>query len=588
MTITTQTKDKVTSNPRTTPDRETTFLVSGGGKGITAENAVALAAAHGSRFLLLGSSTLLEEEPAWAEEIEEPAELTAAAARSLAADGSDPSPQQVSREARRVASSREIRSTLERVRAAGGQAEYLSADLRDPAALKAVLEPYRGEINAVLHGAGALADKKIGAKLAGDFDLVYGVKADGLRHILSVLPPEDLDFLILFSSVAGFYGNAGQADYSLANEVLNKAAHYLAHTYPDLQVLAVDWGPWDGGMVTPQLKRILTRRNVDLISLPRGTQTTLNLLQGDQRPPQVVVGHPLPFPPASPGDSLDTHHLHRELTLENNPFLEDHVIGGRAVLPTVCAVGWMVNGGEGLFPGYQFHRVSGYRVYKGILFDESLADHHTLEIKELEKGGGRVRYRARITSQKGDGQGQNHYQAEIELRTALPEPPRLEDINVTHEVDLSGKGLYGDGTLFHGPRFQGVQEVLHHSREGITMRCQSEPIPRVEQGQFPVKTFNPYLADVHLQSLLIWASLYQDVKGLPLEIAGGTQYRTLDFGTTSYATMLVNSSSRHQLSADVITHDQDGLIYHRVEDAQITLSKRLNQLFLDNQLKVEE
>ena len=199
-----------------------------------------------------------------------------------------------------------------------------------------------------------------------------------------------------------------------------------------------------------------------------------------------------------------------------------------------------------------------------------------------------MRYRARISSQKGDGQRQNHYQAEVELCTALPEPPRLEDINITREVDLSGKGLYGDGTLFHGPRFRVSRKCSTTPGKGSPCAVKVNPFPRVEQGQFPVKTFNPYLADVHLQSLLIWASLYQDVKGLPLEIAEGTQYRTLDFGTTSYATMLVNSSSRHQLSADVITHDQDGLIYNLVKDAQITLSKRLNQLFLDNQLKAGE
>ena len=208
------------------------------------------------------------------------------------------------------------------MRAAGGQAEYLSADLRDPAALKAVLEPYRGEINAVLHGAGALADKKIGAKLAGDFDLVYGVKADGLRHILSVLPPEDLDFLILFSSVAGFYGNAGQADYSLANEVLNKAAHYLAHTYPELQVLAVDWGPLGRRDGHPSAEADPHPPECGPDLHPPGHPNYPEPAPGEPRLPQVVVGHPLPFPPASLGDSLDTHHLHRELTLENNPFPE--------------------------------------------------------------------------------------------------------------------------------------------------------------------------------------------------------------------------------------------------------------------------
>ena len=50
----------------TPPTKDTHFLVSGGGKGITAENVIALAQAFQSRFTLLGRSELLAEEPEWA------------------------------------------------------------------------------------------------------------------------------------------------------------------------------------------------------------------------------------------------------------------------------------------------------------------------------------------------------------------------------------------------------------------------------------------------------------------------------------------------------------------------------------------
>ncbi len=56
-----------------------------------------------------------------------------------------------------------------------------------------------------------------------------------------------------------------------------------------------------------------------------------------------------------------SHRLHRTLRLADNPFLVDHVIGGRAVLPTVCAVAWMVNACEQLYPGATFQRVDDYR-----------------------------------------------------------------------------------------------------------------------------------------------------------------------------------------------------------------------------------
>ncbi|MCJ7717561.1 MAG: hypothetical protein MUO54_13710, partial [Anaerolineales bacterium] len=57
------------------PSIDSHFLVSGGGKGITAENAVSLAQAFQSRFTLLGRSALLTEEPEWAHGIDTDAKL---------------------------------------------------------------------------------------------------------------------------------------------------------------------------------------------------------------------------------------------------------------------------------------------------------------------------------------------------------------------------------------------------------------------------------------------------------------------------------------------------------------------------------
>jgi hypothetical protein len=94
------------------------------------------------------------------------------------------------------------------------------------------------------------------------------------------------------------------------------------------------------------------------------------------------------------------------------------------------------------------------------------------------------------------------------------------------------------------------------------------------------------MADVHLQSLLIWSSLYRDVKGLPLKIEGGQQYRPLEFEQETYATMQVREVSNHNLTADVVVHDRSGTVSARVDRAQITLSERLDVLFADNQLEV--
>lgn len=568
-----------------TPDQDTLFVVSGGGKGITAKNVIALAEAFQCKFILLGRSQLLETEPAWAEGHEHAADLKQHALQALKSEGKSPTPKDIDREVKKVLSSREIQSTLDAVASRGGSARYISADITQPDQLQDALGGVRDEINGVLHGAGALADKYIDEKTEKDFELVYGVKVDGLQNMLASLGPDQLEFILLFSSVAGFYGNPGQADYALGNEVLNKMAHFLRSKYPEAQVLAVDWGPWDGGMVTPQLKRILKRRNVDVIPIEVGTKVLLDLLSESRGSPQWVVGSPMPKPQAKIGENLETHHIHRQLSLEENPFLRDHIIGGQAVLPTVCAVGWLIQTCEGLYPGYTFFEVDDYRVFKGILFDETLADEYQVSLEEVHKTKEEIQLKGMIQSKGENGMTRKHYRAAVTLIKTHPDAPQVEELNLDRGSYISGPSLYEERTLFHGPRFQGVQEVLDHSRERLVTRCRLPAFPRKEQGQFPAHFYNPYLTDAHLQSLLIWASLYRDVKGLPLRISNGRQYRPLPFDTDTYVTMNVESLSKHTLVADVVSYDLDGRLYSKVQGAEITLSERLNELFLHNQLR---
>ena len=81
-------------------------------------------------------------------------------------------------------------------------------------------------------------------------------KVHGLRAMLSAVDEASLSHLALFSSTSGFYGNVGQSDYAAANEVLNKFAHAFERRFPACRAVVFDWGPWDGGMVTPFLKSL--------------------------------------------------------------------------------------------------------------------------------------------------------------------------------------------------------------------------------------------------------------------------------------------------------------------------------------------
>ena len=91
-----------------------------------------------------------------------------------------------------------------------------------------------GKVTGIIHGAGTLVDKLIEKKTETDFETVYTPKVAGLENMLRSVDVARLDFLVLFSSIVGFYGNVGQSDYAIANEILNKSAYLLKRKLPGL------------------------------------------------------------------------------------------------------------------------------------------------------------------------------------------------------------------------------------------------------------------------------------------------------------------------------------------------------------------
>ena len=245
-------------------------VVSGGARGVTAEVAVALARAYRPTLILLGRSEPPQGEPDWLAPLQSEIEIKRELGHRNGA-----SPKVIGEQYRAIVAQREIRQTFDRITAADARAVYCRVDIRDAAAVANVLADVRrdyGPIRGLIHGAGVLADAKIEDKTPEQFQRVYETKVTGLRVLLQAMMPEELRVLVLFSSSTARFGRAGQVDYAIANEVLNKIAQEKARRLPDCRVISVNWGPWDGGMVTPALKKLFAAEGVGLISLEAGAE----------------------------------------------------------------------------------------------------------------------------------------------------------------------------------------------------------------------------------------------------------------------------------------------------------------------------
>ena len=282
-------------------DDGSVVVLTGGARGITARLAVSLAHRFGCAVELVGRAPL----PDAPEDAGIAGAPDAPALRRVLVERGWRTPAEIERECARLLAAREIRATLGALEDAGVKAGYHTADVRDPAALAAVLDDVRqrhGRVDGVVHGAGVIEDRLLADKTGESFRRVFDTKVAGADALLAALG-EDRPFLVFFASVSGAFGTRGQSDYSAANDALATLAWHLA-TWWDGRVLAVDWGPWAGsGMVTPELEREYARRGVGLVDDEDGIDRLLDELARPAGEPEIVVARArlAAFGPAVPG-----------------------------------------------------------------------------------------------------------------------------------------------------------------------------------------------------------------------------------------------------------------------------------------------
>jgi NAD(P)-dependent dehydrogenase (short-subunit alcohol dehydrogenase family) len=438
----------------------------------------------------------------------------------LRAEGTKPTPQQVEQVHHGVIAARDIAATLAAIRATGATAEYLAVDVTDADAVQVALAPYRRRVTGIVHGAGVLADETVVAKRAAGIDRVLSTKIDGLTAVLDAVDGDRLTSVVLFASVAGVFGNRGQADYAMANEALNRLACSLKRGRPDMRVTAINWGAWAGGMVTPELARLFTTRGVPLIPLPTGASMFAEQFTAARGGDVLcVLGPDVPLSPR-PAQRLPAsgRRVIRDLaSLVDDPVIADHSIGGVPVLPATVVVGAMLNISRQLFPGLLPVAVRDFAVFKGVSFADR-PDH--LEFLCTQDGADSIRVAVR------DDRGRPRYGAKVELadRPPVPPPPvTVPDIESGEEIDVYAAGL------FHGPLLQGIRRLLRYDDDGLALACEI-PCHPIGNGEYTTDGYSPAFADVMLQAGDVWVGRLTHLASLPTAFGFLQSYRPLPHG----------------------------------------------------------
>ena len=221
-----------------------------------------------------------------------------------------------------------------------------------------------GKIDAVIHGAGVIEDALLKDKDKESFIRVFDTKVSSALTLINALKLDTLKYFFLFSSVVGRTGNAGQADYVAANEVLNKLASSLKERMPNGRAAALMWGPWKGGMAQPELESIFAQYGWAMIDIKKGCEAFIDemfcvskkdsevLLVAETADKNGAVGRG----PRLQRSELIVHSSGDreyivELDTQVDVFLLDHAFDGVPVLPMAYALELMCEAMASLIPG---------------------------------------------------------------------------------------------------------------------------------------------------------------------------------------------------------------------------------------------
>ena len=565
-----------------------TWLVSGGGSGVTAASIIGVAQASpnaGAHFELLGRSTLIEATSAWVEWSDEQLAEEKNALRQRLVEASETGKVTMvewNRAWQTFTRSRDVYVTLSTIEATGNHASYHSIDVMDKAGLSELGANLGRPITGIVHGAG-LEDSKLVADKAYDvFDRVVRVKVDGWRSLLGAVEASGRDvpaFACCFTSVAGRFGNGGQTDYAAANSVLDAEMARLTAGQA-CRAVAIGWTGWrDVGMATRgSIEAVFAAAGIETLAVEDGVAIFVGeALQGGKR---RVLGcgslglmdrfasfrdAPLKLPPAMAATIADPTRfpfvdkvvafdegeglvVQSTLSTEDHPFLLDHAIEGVPYHPGVMALEMFAQSSllmvpEACLAGFEEVAFGlPVKLMKGPMTVRVVAN---VERRHGDMTWVRCRLVSDLMNSKGEVFGEReHHEGLVRLVA------KQEDLRpfLQQEVDglppvgtpPSGQPIQPASFIydryFHGPRFQSHGGVLRGSGDGGSpgidgVALMRHQLPATDQfalekdGERVLLEALPMLIEAGFQNAGLVAMETLGYSSLPVGIAWSTMLR---------------------------------------------------------------
>jgi malonyl CoA-acyl carrier protein transacylase len=517
--------------------------------------------------------------------------LKAELAERMRAKGERPTPALIERQLAGLERSQAALAAIQAVEAAGGTAHWHAADLTDAAAVAAAVAAAagrHGRVDVLVHAAGLEISRLLAAKEPREFNLVFDVKSDGWFNLLHAIGELPLGATVAFSSVAGRFGNAGQSDYSAANDLLCKQTSALRRSHPATRGIAVDWTAWAGiGMASRgSIPKMMELAGIDMLDPVSGVPTVRRELVAGGGRGEVVVGqrlgvltdewHPtggLDLEATSAGrlpmvGRLTGMGIYGGLTAETTldptaqPFLDHHRIDGTPVLPGVMGIEAFAELAALPLPGWRVAAVEDVRFQAAAKFyrDEPRplllrarlrADGHEL-VADCELSS------ARQLVGQAEPKVTTHFTGRVRLtRAPSGEQPQVAPPGPGNGAAVGHDDLYR--VYFHGPAYQVLDRAWRDGDRTVGLLAADLP-PSHQPDDVPL-LMAPRLVELCFQTAGVHQLGTSGQMALPERVGRVAVLGDPPAGGRLLAMVAAGQDS----TADAVVVDEAGRVYVRLE-----------------------
>ena len=562
-------------------EKDDMVVVTGGARGIVFECVLALAQKTGCRLLLTGRTELPDGSPEWLAASPEQIEKTIQSHEINLVKKEGITLPEAKRHGKRARCQWELVRNLERAKALGINAEYEICDVCDHQAFADLLGrvSQKTTIRGVVHGAGVQKSNLFQDITEEQIKLTLATKLNPMFTMLDCLDWSELRMLSAFGSITGLLGNAGQTDYSLANDLLATMVGGLSIKYPHLQAQTIDWTAWKGtGMVSNQEAKRFADSGLTLLDVQQGVSLYLAGILGSKQSRLAVfnasapfgsgrefVKHPVAARPKSrlvSGNGIPGAFV--QFSLEDDVYLKQHLVELEPVVPGTFVTE---------------------------IFAESVVD-HDLAIKEIKfRRPLLVRGDSFEVEVVKNGKGltllpsdrpvlDEKAMANLAFASCILGAPTVfnsENLNFDDEILQNLRQLAGSAKLpFYsyldeqfssalktGPVFRGIRATLEQDDRfyALVELTQEARSMMAISGEFII---NPVLADMAVQVACAWGMKTHNVMAIPFEI-GELHVNGPTIDKDAVVICHAHEKSADHFDLDVVVRQLDGSIVHVLE-----------------------